>query len=628
MLKSKLKMYASHHLFEKISSHLVSSTDASGSSPGFDERLEARLLLPWCADAALGEAFFDRLAALWAWAGGVESFEDIAAIFRRGGCIGLSNLSCGRFWACENNRGLGPYTCSMKIQVIVISILLVIVLGVPFLMSAGKKGTGHQPGTRTLIVVSPHVPQIRDEFGYGFVRWHEREFGEAVSIDWRATGGTSEIRKQLEAMFRAEIKAGFGRGTLQGDEGKIALLPEGTIAFDIMFGGGSYDHSKIKDGVTVLVGDAGNVNVSMSRPADFSQAELDVIFGANEIGPQKLYDPDQHWLGTALSSFGIVYNSDVFRKLGIENPDSFIDLTAPELSGWIALADPRQSGSITTTFDSILGNEGWEQGWRTLRGMSGNTRYFTNSSTKPPIDVSQGEAAAGLAIDFYGRGQAQVIKDSGGGDRVGYADPAGAVYVDADPVSIINGGPDYELAARFVRYCLTDEAQALWQFKKKDPDNPIGADGEPMGPQWHELRRMPVKRSMYVDYLEYFVDQADPFELVSDVKNPGWRTGVQVMMGCFGIDIADDCRAAYSALNDAIASGEFSEEEIAELDELFYSFPETEVDGEMVPFTAETFRTVRNVWRDSKKQAHLEIEYTAFFRNNYREIVRRVKAKK
>jgi iron(III) transport system substrate-binding protein len=520
----------------------------------------------------------------------------------------------------------------MKIQQITIAALLLIVLGVPFILSAGKKGTGHQPGTRTLIIVTPHVPQIRDEFGYGFSQWHQRVYNEAVSIDWRTPGGTSEIRKQLEAMFKDTVKDGFKSGNFAVESG--GLLPDGSIAFDLMFGGGSYDHTLVKNGVSVAIKQSTgatettiNIDVPMSRPANFTQEQLDVFFGENQIGPQQLYDPEQYWIGTALSSFGIVYNGDVFAKLGIDNPDSFEDLTAPELSGWIALADPRQSGSITTTFDSILGNEGWDKGWRTLRGMCGNTRYFTNSSTKPPIDVSQGEAAAGLAIDFYGRGQAQVIKDSGGGDRVGYADPAGAVYVDADPISIINGCPDYELAMRFVEYTMTDEAQALWQFYKANPDNPLNDAGEPMGPNWHELRRMPVKRSMYEQYEDYFVDKADPFTLVSDVKNPGWRTGVQVMMGCFGIDIANECRAAYSALNQAIASGKFDDDELAELDALFYGFPETEIEGEMVPFTAETFRTVRNVWRDSKKQAQLEIEYTKFYRDNYNELVRRVKAK-
>jgi len=524
----------------------------------------------------------------------------------------------------------------MKMQQIVILGLLAIVLGVPFILSAGKKGSSYQAGTRTLIIVTPHVPQIRDEFGYGFSQWHQRVFGEPANIDWRAPGGTSEIRKQLEGLFKQRIKkAAEGDGYAIDEDGVLSFRDGSSIPFDIMLGGGSYDHTLVKNGVTVSTKETTgsttinlDINVSMSRPADFKQTELDELFGENKIGPQELYDPDQYWIGTALSSFGIVYNRDVFKKLGLDDPKAFDDLIVPQLEGWIALADPRQSGSITTTFDSILGNEGWTHGWRTLRGMSGNTRYFTNSSTKPPIDVSQGEAAAGLAIDFYGRGQAQVIKDSGGGDRVGYSDPEGAVYVDADPVSIINGGPDFELAMRFVRYTLTDEAQALWQFRKNDPDNPLGPDGKPMGPEWHELRRMPVKRSMYTNYLDYFVDKADPFTLVSDVKNPGWRKGVQVMMGAFGIDIANDCRAAYKALNDAKASGRFSDDEITELDDLFFAFPETEVDGEMVPFSEATYHQVRNEWKKPGREAVLKIEYTNFYRDNYRELVRRVKAKK
>ena len=517
----------------------------------------------------------------------------------------------------------------MKAQAIVIGLLLAVVLGVPFVLSTGKTGSSHDDDLRTLIIVTPHVPQIRDEFARGFSEWHAREFNEEVSIDFRTPGGTSEIRKQLSAMFKESVKKLTSSGNWSIEEG--GLLPEGTIPFDLMFGGGSYDHAQLISGVSVDVtlndSDANTtkmtIEVPISRPMNFTQSELDAMFGENAIGPQELYDPNQYWIGNALSSFGIVYNRDVFNKLNLPEPTAFADLTQPALWGWIALADPRQSGSITTTFDSILGNEGWEQGWRTLRGMCGNTRYFTNSSTKPPIDVSQGEAAAGLAIDFYGRGQAQVVKDSGGGDRVGYSDPAGAVYVDADPVSIINGGPDFELATRFVRYLMTDEAQALWQFDTSLDDNPIGSDGEPMGPHWHALRRMPVKRSMYVQYFDEFVDQVDPFEIVSDVKNPGWRTGVQVMMGCFGIDIANECRDAYRAMHRAIASGEFSDEEIAELDALFYAFPETEIDGEMVPFSAETYRTVRNAWRT--RQAELEIEYAKFYRANYNEIVRRVR---
>src|SRR5690606_21922861 len=118
------------------------------------------------------------------------------------------------------------------------------------------------------------------------------------------------------------------------------------------------------------------------------------------------------------------------------------------------------------------------------------------SSTRPPIDVSQGDAVAGLAIDFYGRGQAQEVMASGETaetSRVGYVDPEGAVYIDADPVSILRGGPNPELARAFVEFLLTDEAQALWQMRATagadaaESDTPAGVNGAPMGPRAYEL---------------------------------------------------------------------------------------------------------------------------------------------
>ena len=563
---------------------------------------------------------------------------------------------------------------------IIIAVLLGIVLGVPFALTLGRGGDAAPADAERIIVITPHVPQIRAEFGRAFSEWHLREHGTPAVVDWRTPGGTSEIRKQLEAMFSSSIKNLVERGLFDPDQPDDAILPPGTMEYDLFFGGGSFDHGQTARPMSIAArtpdGRDVTVRVRQSAPAGFTQDELDDLFGPNRVGPQQLYDPDQRWIGTALSSFGIVFNREVLARLGLPEPANFASLTDPRLIGWVALADPRQSGSVTTTFDSILGNEGWEDGWKILRGMCGTTRYFTNSATKPPIDVSMGEAAAGLAIDFYGRGQAQVIADTGGGDRVGYTDPAGAVYVDADPVSLINGAPNPELAKRFIRFTLTEEAQALWQFPASDPDNPVGPSGEPMGPREHELRRMPVRRVMYERYMDYFIDRVDPFEIVSDVENPGWRTGVQVMMGAFGVDLADECREAYAAIEDARRSDDFTARQVAELEDLFYAFPQTRIEalrslpgyGSLspdaaealgrsgavwppelsrlllsgtllphdellalsqqtltLPFTESNYDTVRNEWRQPGREARLRIEYTKYFRENYRTIINTVR---
>src|SRR5262249_43706724 len=134
--------------------------------------------------------------------------------------------------------------------------------------------------------------------------------------------------------------------------GKPAAAP-GSIGFDLMMGGGSYEHGKLKRGVTVaaptaIPGSTGTIDVRipMSVPAGFSKEQLDAWFGKNQIGVQQLYAPEQYWLGTALSGFGIVFNRDLLREKGLDEPRAFADLTDPRYSGTLALADPRLSGSV------------------------------------------------------------------------------------------------------------------------------------------------------------------------------------------------------------------------------------------------------------------------------------------
>jgi len=321
----------------------------------------------------------------------------------------------------------------------------------------------------------------------------------------------------------------------------------------------------------------------------------------------------------------------VVAALGIAEPDSFEDLGRPELIGNVALSDPRQSGSITTSLDAILSHYGWEKGWRLIREMCANTRYFTNQSTKPPIDVAHGEAAMGLAIDFYGRNQAQAVTPPGHDprdSRVGYIDPRGATSIDADPVSILRGGPNPEMARRFVRFCLSDEGQALWQFPPTSTEqgkaNPPGPDGTPMGPREYALRRMPVSRFMYARYLDHMMDKVDPFELATQSKPAGWRDAIGLMMGCFACDIADEQRAAWAALIRARANPSFPRATLDEMETLFYSFPTTEAGEGSLAFTPENFKAIKTVWDAAKKagtMADIQIAYTRFFRENYQRIV-------
>lgn len=602
---------------------------------------------------------------------------------------------------------------------VLIGSLLLLILGVPFLMRPAAVSKSEAGASGTVVVVTPHVPQIQYEFGRGFERWHQRVYGTPARVDWRQPGGTSEIIKQLASQYASRCAETIQSWKALNPERLAAAsidlsgsFPKGSIAFDLMFGGGSFDHGRLKDLNTssywfrpfeglgeeevvvrckAPVEAASIVNerqviasvtrkdaaamvvripvaafaegqqgierlsaaskqtppvdaslrlrlgeierqaaVSMSVPAGFEQARLDEWYGPNTLGAGTLYDPQQHWLGTAVSGFGVVYNKDVFARLGVAEPSSFEDLANPKLVGWIVFADPRQSGSVATAIDSMLSYYGWEKGWRILRDMCANTRYYTNSAPRPPIDVSQGEAGAGLCIDFYGRNQSQAVLAPGQTDastsRVGYVDPKGATYMDADPISILRGGPNPELARHFVEYCLTVEAQSLWQFPStRDPrsaSNPRSEQGEPLGPDHHELRRMPVRRVMYEKYLSTMIDQANPFQIASTTKPAGWRSTIGMMMGAFGIETAADQVKAWKAMQAARADASFDRAKLAEMESLFYAWPTTIMpDGKELAFKPENVKAITGAWKDATFKARCEVRYFEFFRDHYRRIV-------
>ena len=119
------------------------------------------------------------------------------------------------------------YTLSMRTR-IAVAIAFLFVLSLPLIVRAlagrdsddeggsGGGGGGVEAAFRTpgadgesvahLVIVTPHVEQIRLEFAAAFDAWHRANHGRGVRIDWRVPGGTSEIVKQIEAQAEAVIR--------------------------------------------------------------------------------------------------------------------------------------------------------------------------------------------------------------------------------------------------------------------------------------------------------------------------------------------------------------------------------------------------------------------------------------
>lgn len=437
--------------------------------------------------------------------------------------------------------------------------LAALVVGLPFIFRREAQSGDWQHGDPRLIVISPHNEAIRYEFARAFSDWHRDEYGQAVKVEWRIVGGTSEILRYLDSEFTASFQAWWKAqgGVWPAGGGSMILdrrfdpdeepadpkdLPRREIkrslysafrahddpakfgaGIDIFFGGGTYDHGKSAgQGLSVPVWPPDEVPPGIVATAD----------GA-ELIPERLSGEiwrTQHFYGTAVSTFGICYNKDRLADLGIEKPPAaWRDLIDPRYLHELGMADPTKSGSIAKAFEMIIHQQcaeavaaagfsrvdadrfekairaadgwpdsvpvayqsaverGWLEGLRLVRRIGANARYFTDSSGKVPVDVGAGNVAAGLAIDFYGRYQAEFSRGPDGRERMFYTTPRGGSSVSADPISLLRGAPQRAIAVRFIRFVLGEQGQRLWNF----------APGTPGGPEKFALRRLPVRRDFY-----------------------------------------------------------------------------------------------------------------------------------
>lgn len=415
-----------------------------------------------------------------------------------------------------------------RTQVALFMTVLAVLIGVPLLVRPTSATV--DPRARRVIIVTPHNEQIRSEFGRAFARWHEQHHGEPATVIWNTPGGTSEISRLLRSSWEASLHAGREPG---GDA-------------DLLFGGGSFEFERLSKPIVVMT-PSGERSASVLEPSGFDEAWIRERLGENDIGGRKLYDEQGRWIGAALSGFGIVWNNDALERLGRAAPTTWSDLADPAFAGWISMVNPAQSSSIATAIEAILEREGWVEGWRILRRATANARSYSASSTRVPIDVSQGDAAAGICIDFYGRAQAQSLVEadrahlgSSTTPRVGYVDPVGRTVIDSDPIAVLRNPVDREMARRFIDFVLSDEGQALWQFKV----------GSPGGPDRFELRRMPIRRSFIDANLERFVDRVDPFAIAQKPSHPNSdaRLFVTPLFAGMSMDVHDRLTAAWQRI--------------------------------------------------------------------------------
>ena len=391
-----------------------------------------------------------------------------------------------------------------------------------------------------LTIISPHWDGIKREFESAFIEHIKTTENREITISWLDIGGGSEIIKYINQQFQ---------------------INKETANIDLLFGGGTdIFHQTNKLGYLT--------------PANIKSELLSRI--PKTLLNNPLYDEKLNWISVAFAGFGIIFNKKAIEILKLTEPLTWEDLARPEYFNLVGIGDPRRSASAHMIIEIILQAYGWDKGWNLLQRIAKNTRTFTTSSSQALKDLSVGDVVYGVVIDSY----AKDAREIAGEENIGYVIPKGMSIYNGDPVAILKGSPNFELAEKFVNFLLTDKAQKIMSFKLGSKD----------GPKHFEIGKLPMLESLYVNERENLATSGNPYELsVNFQYNPTTSANrwsiINEIVGLFLINNQDFLKRIAIKNNKASSSDSFLEQK---------SFPITENEVEKI------YKS--NLWKDNNSK--------------------------
>jgi ABC-type Fe3+ transport system substrate-binding protein len=427
-------------------------------------------------------------------------------------------------------------------------------------------------GAATLIIVSPHDAQTRDEYGRAFAEWAARELKTQVRIDWRTPGGTNVIKRTVTSSVRLalhELHPDWNDDQLnaavdpkldpKADEKLRAaraafLASEVGCGMDLWWGGGPLPHREAAD-----AGYTADTGLIRDQPDWFT----DEVIPATITG-ERIYDPGGRWFATCFSAFGVCANPDRLALLADpRQPTTWDDLGDPRFLGGVSVVDPTKSGASQSALMMLIqqrmatrvaegGDQkaalarGWDDSFVLIKRIVGNCRAITDGASYAVREVAHGDAVAAMALDFQARAEsAYSAEQSGGKPRLVFTLPVGGTSISPDPISLLRGAPHRDLAVAFIRFVLSPEGQRIYSYRR----------GEPGGPQRWELYRMPVRKDVYseLDRAHMTDPTLDPYAVGSAFTfHPEW-TGkwfnlIGTVTRAVALDPRDELERAWRAI--------------------------------------------------------------------------------
>lgn len=165
--------------------------------------------------------------------------------------------------------------------------------------------------------------------------------------------------------------------------------------------------------------------------------------------PEEYIDKDHMYTGTKVITTGIVYNTDLVQT----PPAGFADLTGEEYKDSVIMPSPLYSGAAAYNLGVMTRTDGL--GWEYFQGLKDNGVTVDKGNGAVQNAVVSGDKACGMLVDYM------AVRSKNDGASVEFVYPEEGSPAVTEPVGIVNGTSNEELAKAFVDFILSEDGQTL-----------------------------------------------------------------------------------------------------------------------------------------------------------------------
>ncbi|WP_409967736.1 ABC transporter substrate-binding protein [Bengtsoniella intestinalis] len=162
------------------------------------------------------------------------------------------------------------------------------------------------------------------------------------------------------------------------------------------------------------------------------------------------YDADNTYTGTKIIATGIMVNTDLV-DLDATPITALADLTDPSFAGEVIMPSPLYSGAAAYNLGVLLRTEGF--GWDYFSDLKDNGVVVGTGNGSVQTAVLNGEQSVGLIVEYM------ALREIEAGAPLAFIYPEEGALNVTEPIAIVEGSQNVELAQLFVDFILSEEGQ-------------------------------------------------------------------------------------------------------------------------------------------------------------------------